>query len=403
MKNIFDNISLQHFADPVPDFGTPEELKSYLEGQEAKITQLGSKLKALKGYVGSGSPDSPKGVSAEAVARCNTFLKGVIAKKPDVIMASGGSVATESDVEEKLGKGLVEKAGLGTEMVSDSTTGSYVVPVEMFREVIRQAGQSSVLLPLLRTFPMGSRTMTIPVKSTAAALTWVTSQGTTLTETSPTFDQKTLTAYTLAAWIAFNESFFEDEDASVFNYFVEEFGYDLADEIDNQVLNGTGTPMTGIFQDASVNEVVMGSGNSSFSDLDYNDLLDLINAVTYKKYQRGGTFICHPSVMHIIRKLNDANGRPILVEGTMSDPTQIAGYPIRTSDAAPSTSGSSTSFICFGNFRHFAWGSRVGMEVKYFGNTSYAVNEEEVFIRARGRFAGVNLIPDAFAKLTTAA
>ena len=373
------------------------DLNETLEDLKRENEMTAGQLQALKTAWKTGYSS---GGQKTGWADGDRFLKALVTGKTDV-MQELGSAPFRGDSVEKISKG--QKVDLGTPLYSYTTTGSYTVPTEFHNEVIRAMGEHSVLLSMVRHLPMNSYTLQVPTKATAPTLTWVTDQTTALTESNPTFDRKTLTAYSLAAWVALHESFIEDQAVGVFDYFRSEFAADLADEMDNQILNGSGTPWEGILYSGDVNEVVMGTGNTGFTDVDYDDLMDLIDAVTYKKYQKGGSFVCHPSVMTTLRRLTDANGNPYIVDATAADPPRIAGYPIHTADAAPSTSAASTSFIAFGNFKFFLLGDRVPLSVKVFDQTDYAVQYEEIFIRARARFGGVIGIPGAFAKLTTSA
>ena len=295
------------------------------------------------------------------------------------------------------------KALMGTPLTSDATTGSYMVPTEFHAEVVRAMGEKSTMLQLVRTVPMGSRTKNVPVKATGVTLAWITSQGSEISETNPTFTQKTLTAYPLAAWISLTESLLDDDAAGLGEYFAEEFSDDLADELDNQVLNGTGTPWEGLLVVDGVNEIAMDEGKVNFSDVEFDDIMNLIGGITTQKYRRGASFVMNPVVLDSVRKIKDANGRPLFTDMTAADPARLAGYPVHPCDAAPGTSAAGTKFIVFGNFRHFLLGKRKELELRWFTETAQAAKYEEIFFRAYSRWAGVVAIPAAFATLATAA
>ena len=379
------------------------EQNETLEGMKARIDELESKqtdtdraftgLQATNRALKAGYRSDTE--NSAGVTKGGNFLKALLARDFAKAKEYGGKPASPDWAKAMTGS---------NSLYSDATTGSYLVPIEFHDEIIRALGEKSVMLPLIREIRMGSRTKTVPVKATGAALTWITAgQGTALTESSLTFDQKTLTAYPLAAWLSFTESMLDDDAAGLGDFAKESFSDDLADELDNQILNGTGSPWTGILQDTNTNTVTMSAGSVSFSDIEHDNIVDLIGGLAYTKYRRGASFIANPTVLDTLRKIKDANGTPIYRDPDMGNPSRLVGYPIHSCDAMPSASATNTPFICFGNYKFFLLGKRKELIVELFDKTVQAVTEEEVFIRAYSRWAGVVAIPAAFSVLKTAA
>ena len=361
-----------------------KELKNTLYQADRKYANLKTVVK--DGWAGGGSSVNLKSAGE--------FVRSLCAVSHQGIIDNGGKTRSPDWV----------KAAIGTPLVSDSTTGSYLVPTEFHDEIIKAVGEKSVMLPLVRQIPMTARQKQIPVKNAAATLTWITGgQGTTLTETSPTFSQKTLTAYPVAGYIALTESMLADDATGIAEYFRDEFSDDLANDLDEKILSGSSTPWDGILNVSGTNSLAMGAGNTSFSDVTYDDILNLISEITTRKYRRGATFVAHPTVVDALRKEKDANGRYVYTEPQQGHPGLLAGYPIRECDAAPSTTGADTAFLVFGNFRYFALGVRKELSVELYDKVLDTVQYEQVYIRGYARYAGVTMIPAAFAILKTAA
>lgn len=279
------------------------------------------------------------------------------------------------------------------------------MPVEVHAEIQRAIGEKSVAYPFLKKFPMAANEKRIPVKSAAATCTWVTTQAGDRSEASPTFSLKILETETLAAYVALTEELLEDDIAGLGQYLFDELTLDIAQEIDNQALTGDGStdPFTGVLSLSGINEVVMGSGHPGFDDLTTDDIVDLIDDVVYAKYMRDSRFYMSPAVLHVIRKLKNANGDPIFRDLEGGGPGRLIGYPVVLSDEMPTTSAASTSFIIFGNLQFYALGERVKPQFSFFDKTSYRVTNGQVFFSIRARYAFMGLIDSAFAKLTTSA
>ena len=331
---------------------------------------------------GAGAPDFSKGHAA----------LGQLAKS-----------LAKNDGEALMRFSMAAKADLGTPLYSDATTGSYLVPTEIQKAVTWAAYQSSVLLPLVDHTAMISRQKLIPVADSMVSLSWQAAQTSAFTEVNPTFTQKTLTAYSVAAWCGVTESLIEDDATGLGAYIAETFGSYLGYELDYQIARGSGTPWSGILASAS-NAVVLDEGNGTFTDVGWDDLVNAIDALGSERWLRSSAFVFHPTVVAALRTKKNANGDYILRE-SLSDSTvpRFLGYPVYSCDAMPSASAASTKFGFFGNPKYFTLGDRVPMTVEKFDKTTHAVEYEEILFRARGRYAGVVTIPAAFVSIATPA
>jgi HK97 family phage major capsid protein len=362
---------------------TLDELNATLAAQDRQIGQLHAAFK-------SGVSFQPR---ADLTAEGN-LIKGIMAGRKDMIVEAGGRPYV-SDAADKMVAGTPGAKVL----YSDASTGSYAVPQEMHAEVVRVIGELSVMYNKVKRIPMSSYQKVVPVKNATAALTWVTGQSVATTEMLPTFDQKTLTAFAVAGYVTLHESFLEDAAPDVASYFNQIISEDFSDEIDNQVLCGTGVPWTGVLNTVGTN-VVTASG-PQFSNICFNDLMAMVGALTKQSYRRNAAFFFNPTVIDSLRSEKDASGRPLIVDPAAPAPSRLVGYPVFAVDAMPSTSAINTKFGCFFDPQTFLLGERKMLELELFSGTSGRVTNSLIYLRAWARYGGVLAIPAAVAVIKT--
>jgi len=377
---------------------TGQDLTNYLRAQSEDIAQL-------RGAWRVSATDSLNGRSSGSIAhdpeweRC---LRAVLAKSHSQTLDAGARACPPKWE-------IAEKADLGSPLYSDATTGSYLVPQGFAAELMRVVGEVSTMYPLVKRMKMTTRTLLIPTEASAATMAWLTAESAGASETLPSFEQKTLTAKVLAGWIAFTESLIEDSGVSILKAFSEQFVDDLATRLDLAILGdgaGGSAPWTGILDDATVDgaAVSMGIGDTTWANVDVDDIFAMIEGLTTMKYRRGATIITGVAIADKLRRVKNAMGdyiwRDALVSGTL--PT-IAGYPVKITDNWPAD-GANKPVALFGNFeRGFTLGERIGLAIQLFDQSSFRATYEEQFLRARSRWAGVVTIPACFSLLKTAA
>jgi len=298
-----------------------------------------------------------------------------------------------------------QKAALGSVLRSDAVTGSYLCPDEVYNDILHLAKQSSVCMGKVTKIPMSVKEVKVPTSVTQVSLAWPTDQTTAKTETNPTFDLTTLTAATCAAWMTWTDEFEEDSAIPVAEWFMARFAEAWGQEVDTQVLAANAAPFTGILHNTNVNDVSLGAGNTSFSDIGWENLIDLEDAVTSETGHQGAGYIMSRYVFNLLRRLKDDNGQPVFMPPTGTTPGSINGKPYTLSEVMPGSADDavSTSFLIYGNLRHWLMGERIGMDMRVYRDTIRAVDYDQVFLRFRVRAAFDEGLPDAFSKLTTAA
>jgi len=314
----------------------------------------------------------------------------------------------------KFYKALIERDIPTLKVLSGSTgaAGGYLVPDELYREIVGLAYEKSIVLPRARHFPMKSDTLNIPARGTAPSVYWV-DQGAQITlDSSMNFGQKTLTAKKLAAIVAVTDELLADDVVGLVDYINAEVAEQFALEFDNQALTGTGSPITGILGDSNVNTVTMSTGNTEFSDMTADDLSDLIDALPSVALP-GATFIMHRTILGVVRTLKDTTNNYIWAPPAGNQPATIWSFPYLLSDKMPARSASAadTAFVAFGNLKYFYVGDRGEMKadisteaaVTDSGTLKSAYEYDWTLLRFIWRLGGVVGVPAAFSILKTAA
>lgn len=384
---------------------TAADLEAAIDNQDERIQEVTTATAAMQAHIKSLTLlakgkyfGTPQKETDESDQRFGAFARALIAAK------SGSPTSEQRDllVANKGSFGLETKADLGTPLANDSTTGSYLVPVEYYNEILRVAADISPIQNMVKKIKMNSRTKYYPTSGTATAFNYVSSDGGEITEQNPTFGQSLLTSYTYAMWVGLTEALIEDDNVGLGEYLRTLAGEAYAAKFDAELFTGSGSPTTGVLNDGSVNTYTMGAGSTSINDIGIDDLYAMVEELTTQGKRAGARYFLHPLLWDKVRKMKDADGQNLIAPWAEQAAKQLFGYPVTFSDQLPSADASGTAFIAFGNPKHLVHGDRIGMEMKYYDATQYAVQYTETFFRFRFRAAFDVGVPAAFSILKTA-
>lgn len=387
---------------------TAEELKSLVveatqeavkEQVEGKIKELGLdqvEEKLVNKFSGSDSIEAIK--SLEGKEKSAKFFRALYAKDTSVLGAF---------------KAMSEGTG---------SAGGFVVPEEFTAEVFRIIEDYGLVAKMATRIPMGSDTRNVPRLSSSVTVSYP-GENTAGTASQPVMAQVQLLAKTCVGLTAMSNELLADANVNVVELLAQLFAEAIAGTLDTQGLAGTGSPFTGILGNASVNVVTLGTGDTSFADVDLNDLRDLVTQVKPWALQGAG-YIMHREVWAVVQKLRttssvagdyfSASTNPVIVGVPQGFPTATAGflwgYPVYLSDQMPDITNDdavSTKFVIFGNLKHLFYGVREELAVSI--SDSATVGSDNLFeqnmsaVRVVARHALSVGLPTAFAVLKTAA
>jgi len=242
--------------------------------------------------------------------------------------------------------------------VSEGTTteGGYLVPDEMASDILKLGRNVGFALNECTVMPMGSDVMYVPTEGTNVTVAWTTEK-TAATQTSPVFDRQTLTAKKLDALTQVTNELLEDASYDVVGLITDQFIEAILLELDNQVLNGTGNPVSGVLTAAAGKSVVL--SGAAFSTITAAKLSEAIYSVD-QSYHAGAKFIVGQIGLHHLRGLVDSNGAPVWAPVAAAQPGTVYGFPYFQSSKITNTTAGSTGFVVFGNFKKFLVGRRKG-------------------------------------------
>lgn len=247
----------------------------------------------------------------------------------------------------------------------DETTaadGGTLVPTITRPEIFRLMEEYGQARAAFRQIPMGkAKTLTLPSKLTGATVTR-TSENTAITDTKVTLTTMTLTASKVAAIVAFTSELLEDNIVDMASYVNELLAEAFAQEEDEQMFAGTGSPHTGLFNASS--SYGYEKQVASASAITYDDLVDV--SVGLKSwYLRGAEWKMHRSVYGELLKIKDNDGNPIISNPGVNR-GELFGYPINLIETAPdsSTNTAGMPLIILGNTKNSYFGIKREMTMK---------------------------------------
>lgn len=303
-----------------------------------------------------------------------------------------GSGETYADTPEFVKRALTE---------GSDTAGGHTVPEIFVPELVRLIQERAMMRGLVRKIPMATDTSNLPSLTTGMTVYWP-GEVQTITQSDAVFGKVTLNAKTMAALTSASIELTEDAQIELADLLATLFAEAIADEEDRVILKGNADPFNGLMFDSSVTQVTMGTSLDAFSDVNFQDIASLMDAVT-SKAQRGARFFMHRNITTILRKVRDLNHQYIWSPPTGGLPPTIWGYPYTESDQMPpgSASAPSTNFLAFGNPSYIFLGDRKRMTVEVSDHVGFKQNER--FWKVTERIAVKIAIGAAFARLRTAA
>ena len=263
----------------------------------------------------------------------------------------GGISAAHSLQEKFASKGVDIRAAMST---TTDAEGGYTVPT----------GFSGQLLEELKSFGGMRSVATVMRTASGAGIEWPTVDATaqegelvgenaTVTSLDATFGVKSLGAYKYSSKdIAVPFELLQDSEIDIEGYIRRLLAERIARVTNRHFTVGTGTGQpNGVGIAASLGAT--GAAGQASSVI-YDDLVNLIHSVdpAYRD-SASCSLMFHDSTMKALKKLKDADGRPLWVPGVaMGEPDTILGYRYSVNQALPEMAAGAKS-ILFGDFSKY--------------------------------------------------
>ena len=381
----FDKVDARLTAAEEADKESLGEQQERWAAMDKHLTELDAKLERGKKLYGSPNGDD---IHTERREEVGKFMA-------DIFLGKRGS---------KTQFGYWERA----QSVGTAADGGYPVPVELVPEVSRIVETYGLAFSLCRVMPMKRLTMQIP-RSLAGPTITIPGENpsnsvglTTLASTSATLDQPSMTAKQFLAWDAFSLELDEDADPFLMQFLVDIFGQVLAKGIDTAAFNtSSGVFMAPLYAD-NVGEVTLGTGSTSFHQLNTRAIIDTFDAAS-EFCQDRGSWLSSAYVRNQIRAM--ANAQNDLLWGPLAGtaPNTLLGQPYHVSAVMPKKAQSTTAkaFLLYGDFKQgMLLGDRKQPTIDF--DNSVGFTSGSIVMRIRSRLDIKVIQPTALARLKTA-
>lgn len=290
---------------------------------------------------------------------------------------------------------------------TENAQGGYFVPEELSNYIIDTVERYGFTRQLGNVFPMNKLTLRVPSLSGITAS--VVDEGKDAVDTTPTVGSKTFTAKKLLTLVPFTSEWMDDVNMSVVNKVIELMAVAIATREDQMAFTANGESangsLTGLLYNSSINSVTMGTGDSAFVNVTWDDISDMIDSITTPVNAASKLrFFMNRTMRGILRNLEATSsfGSPFKADSN-SDVTTIWGYPITFLQIMPSTdlsSQASTPFMLFGDPYYLGFGDRRQISVRTFDQYNPKADESAIQVKER---CDVQLLDDgAFCRLITA-
>jgi HK97 family phage major capsid protein len=300
--------------------------------------------------------------------------------------AEGTNVPFTKWLQEAKTKGLTE----GTD-----SAGGYTVPPE-YGNQIWQLNQKFAQI--------ASKAMQMTVNSNEfrgislvndVSVSWV-DEGASIPETEPSFGQPIVTIKKLAAMVKLSNELIQDTKANLDPLIYALIARAIAKELDNQLINGTGLPFTGVLNETGT--VTVTSGAALADVLEYDDIIDMETAIS-SDYALNPDFVMHRTIWGKLRKLKDSNSRPLDIVDVKTK--TLDGYPYVISERAPSDTSASKPILIYGDWQNAIVAHRKNLQLQIL-REKYS-DTDQTALKFTARFGIKIMAPQAFVILNTAA
>ncbi len=286
-----------------------------------------------------------------------------------------------------------------------ATQGGNLVPSIVEAEIIRLAGDASIVRPLVRKVVMTSKTHTVPSPGSVTAYV-VAESGATMAAGEPQIGVVTLTTKTFEAYGLATFESVQDSVIGVADMFATLAAEAFGAKEDQLALEGTaGAAWVGLAAASNVNSMDATSATNTTAIPTYTQIVKMIYTAEKKSSRRRGAFVFHPIAWaNIAGQVSSSvpafNGVPGF---TALDPTgeadgRVGAYPVYCTEQIDNTrtdvGGTDASYGYFGDFNGMLYGDRTGIDFLVSPHVKFA--EGLIAMRMLKRTAMVVALPKGF-------
>lgn len=237
--------------------------------------------------------------------------------------------------------------------VGTTTAGGYTVDTEMASQIVDALKAfGGMRAAKTRAFPTATGgTLNVPTLDDTSQKGAILAENTAASEQDLVFGQKQLSAYKYSSkMIKVPVELLQDSEYDVAAEVSAALGTRIARITNEHFTTGTGTAQPqGVVTASGVGKTGAAGQTTSVT---YDDLVDLVHSID-PAYRNGAEFMFNDSALKSLRKLKDADNRPLWQPGlTSGEPSTILGYGYVVNQDVASMAANAKS-ILFGNFGYY--------------------------------------------------
>lgn len=370
------------------------EIKRQLEGFSKTVEQFMTKLDDVEKEAKKVQSDP---LVTEELKKINeaitTQQKQVealrLAEQRPMMMGLDGSQQkmTDEQVEHKKAfdtwfrKGRGEEALLEVEKktlsVGSDPDGGYTVPVQMEAAIDRVITEISPMRQVARVVQVSSASYKKRVGMGGATSGWVGEKASRPETSTPTIEELEFPVMELYAMPGATQSILDDSAINIDNWLADEVSIEFAQEEGSAFINGNGAAKpVGLLTPSKVDNDSWSWGNVGYVATgasgaflttnpgdEHDNLVDLVYSLK-SAFRRNARFMMNDKTIGEVRKIKDADGRPLWHSGLRDgEPDRLLGYSMVSMPDMPDIGANSYS-IAFGDFsRGYIIVDRIGTRV----------------------------------------
>lgn len=264
-------------------------------------------------------------------------------------------------------KQLKELGGFASrkELTTDSTGspfGGYAVDSELSAEIRHLTTEYGVARREMSTVTLSKNSLDANSLTTDVSVFWV-DEGNSISSTQVVLGQDSLDLKKLAAIVTITSELIQDQEVDLFDFIAGRVAEGFAKAEDEAFFKGDGSSsygsFTGIIEAGDVNTTTLASGDTAFSDITAEKLLDMQDD-TPQGAQANAKYYMHRSVFNLVRKLRadaasagDSAGEFLYQAPGQDEPQLLWNKPVVLVEAMPTTSdsGADEGFVIYGDLR----------------------------------------------------
>jgi HK97 family phage major capsid protein len=320
--------------------------------------------------------------SPQVAYDCGQWLKAKIARIQGFVDKNAENYC------ESRGLFVTNAMGEGT-----GAAGGYVTPAPVSASIIAVRDMVGVARKVCDVVPMNSDTQTIPKRS-AGLTVYAPGEGNAITDSDATFAQVEVIAKKRAVASYISRELNDDSLISIVDYVFTEMGYALANQEDNELINGTGAAttyfgVTGLLSSIGTAGVsTAATGHDTWPELDIADFAATVSKLPDRFHQYNPVWICSASFYYAtMARIAFSAGGVSMSEVLAATPTQrsFMGYPVHLSAQMPVSTAAATKCCLFGSFNQgVVLGDRGGIQVDR--SDDYRFLNDQITLKGTSRY-----------------